>query len=62
MYFVFLLLLLQTRHNSLRQVLESEMSGEPVKPEVSVEERVERCREKQVGCTLGTSHQYTPTY
>ena len=27
------------------------MAGEPVKPEVSVEERVERCREKQVHCT-----------
>ena len=29
------------------QVLESQMSGQPVKPEVSAEERVERCREKQ---------------
>lgn len=29
------------------QVLESEMAGEEVKPEVSVEERVERCRERQ---------------
>ena len=29
------------------QVLESQMSGQAVKPEVSAEERVERCREKQ---------------
>ena len=28
-------------------MLESQMSGQPVKPEVSAEERVERCREKQ---------------
>ena len=38
---------LQSVWLQVMQVLESQMSGQPVKPEVSAEERVERCREKQ---------------